>query len=108
MSSEESAVENDIEHVLRVKKMEWRRCVDRELDIIDVERLVDSDIFSPRGAKPVKRVRALDNLVSSRKAVTGLSVDLYDGAWFLGLTQREIESLDMSPDKFVWMKVAVV
>ncbi|KAI5987192.1 hypothetical protein EDD15DRAFT_2372596 [Pisolithus albus] len=108
MSSEESAVENEIERVLRVKRMEWRRCIDRELDIIDVERVLDNNIFSPRGAKPVKRVRAPDNPVSSRGAVGGLPMELYDRTWIAGRTQREIESLDISEDKFIWMKVATV
>ncbi|KAI6112651.1 hypothetical protein F5141DRAFT_1063049 [Pisolithus sp. B1] len=39
MSSEESAVENEIEQVLHVKRMEWQRCIDCELDIIDVDVL---------------------------------------------------------------------
>ena len=56
MSSEESAIENNVEHLLRVKRMEWRCCIDQELDIVDVECIIDSDIFSRRGAKPVKRV----------------------------------------------------
>ncbi|KAG6375694.1 hypothetical protein JVT61DRAFT_3268 [Boletus reticuloceps] len=108
MSSEESAVENNFEHVLRVKNMEWRRCIDRELDIVDVERIVDSDIFSPQGAKPVKRIRALDNPMSSRDAVKGLPVDLYDGAWFSRLTQREIDTLAVATHRFPWMKVATL
>ncbi|KAI5992126.1 hypothetical protein EDD15DRAFT_2124318, partial [Pisolithus albus] len=45
MSSEESSVENGIENVLRVKRMEWRRNIDKELDIIDLQRILDKDIF---------------------------------------------------------------
>ncbi|KAG1887555.1 uncharacterized protein F5891DRAFT_920096, partial [Suillus fuscotomentosus] len=45
MSSEESDVENQIETVLRVKNMVWRRAMERELDIIDHQRLMDADIF---------------------------------------------------------------
>ncbi|KAG1865296.1 hypothetical protein F4604DRAFT_1538517, partial [Suillus subluteus] len=45
MSSEESDVENDIETVLRVKNMTWRRAIERELDIIDHQRMLDDDIF---------------------------------------------------------------
>ncbi|KAG1721115.1 hypothetical protein EDB19DRAFT_1592693, partial [Suillus lakei] len=45
MSSEESDVENDIETVLRVKNMTWRHAIERELDIIDHQRIVDDDIF---------------------------------------------------------------
>ncbi|KAI5981631.1 hypothetical protein EDD15DRAFT_2147576, partial [Pisolithus albus] len=45
MSSEESSVENGIENVLRVKKMEWRKNIDQELEIIDLQRILDKDIF---------------------------------------------------------------
>lgn len=108
MSSEESAVENDIETVLRVKRMHWRRCIDRELDIIDTERLVDSDIFARQGAKPVKRVRAPDNPVSSRDPVPGLAMALYDSAWIASLTVRRLDALDIPPSTFPWMKVVAM
>ncbi|KAG1880916.1 hypothetical protein F4604DRAFT_1547564, partial [Suillus subluteus] len=45
MSSEESDVKNDIKTVLRVKNMTWRRAIERELDIIDHQRMLDDDIF---------------------------------------------------------------
>ncbi|KAG2096020.1 hypothetical protein BD769DRAFT_1336510, partial [Suillus cothurnatus] len=45
MSSEESDVENQIETVLRVKNMVWRHAIERELDIVDHQRLMDDDIF---------------------------------------------------------------
>ena len=35
--------------------------MDHELDLVDTECLLDSDIFAPQGAKPVKRVHTLDN-----------------------------------------------
>ncbi|KAI6098900.1 hypothetical protein EV401DRAFT_2146648 [Pisolithus croceorrhizus] len=47
MSSEESSVENGVENVLRVKNMPWRRNIDRELEIVDFQRVLDTDIFSP-------------------------------------------------------------
>ncbi|KAI5996701.1 hypothetical protein EDD15DRAFT_2123052, partial [Pisolithus albus] len=45
MSSEESSVENGIENVLRVKKLEWRKNIDKELEIVDLQRILDKDIF---------------------------------------------------------------
>ncbi|KAG9310119.1 hypothetical protein JVU11DRAFT_9732 [Chiua virens] len=108
MSSEESVVENDIEHVLRVKQMSWRRCIDKELEIIDTERLLDSDIFARQGAKPVKRIRAYDNPESRRDPVPGLPMAMYDSAWISSLPQRELDALDVSPDTFPWMKVATI
>ena len=75
---------------------------------MDVERIIDNDIFSHHGAKPVKRVCAADNPVSLHSAVRGLPMDLYDGAWLTGLTQCKVESLKMSHERFTWMKVATV
>ncbi|KAG0699829.1 hypothetical protein DFH29DRAFT_780472, partial [Suillus ampliporus] len=45
MSSEESDIENDVECVLRVKNMAWRRGIERELNIIDNQRVLDDEIF---------------------------------------------------------------
>ncbi|KAI6017279.1 hypothetical protein BKA83DRAFT_4017323, partial [Pisolithus microcarpus] len=45
MSSEESGVENEVEVVLRVKNLPWCRSIERELDLIDLQRLLDGDIF---------------------------------------------------------------
>ncbi|KIK34214.1 hypothetical protein CY34DRAFT_17878 [Suillus luteus UH-Slu-Lm8-n1] len=56
MSSEESDVENDIETVLRVKNM----------------RLVDNDIFTPQGSKPMKQIHAAGNMMTSWAEVSGL------------------------------------
>ena len=108
MSSEESAVENDIEHVLRIKRMEWRRCIDKQLEIIDTERLVDSDIFARQGAKPVKRIRAHDNPESRRDPIPGLPMTLYDSAWIASLTERQLGALDVSLVAFPWMTVASI
>ncbi|KAG2123448.1 hypothetical protein DEU56DRAFT_699184, partial [Suillus clintonianus] len=45
MSSEESDVENDVQCVLRVKNMAWRRRIERELNVIDHQRVLDDDVF---------------------------------------------------------------
>ncbi|KAI6104993.1 hypothetical protein EDD17DRAFT_1463787, partial [Pisolithus thermaeus] len=50
MSSEESGIENEVEVVLRVKTLPWRRSVEQELDLIDLQQLLDDDIFAPQGA----------------------------------------------------------
>ncbi|KAF9233010.1 hypothetical protein BU15DRAFT_66944 [Melanogaster broomeanus] len=78
MSSEESSVENGVENVLRVKQMEWWRNIDHELEIIDREHVLDSDIFSAQGSKPLPRKRAMDNPPTSRNSVNGLPLALYD------------------------------
>ncbi|KAI5994984.1 hypothetical protein EDD15DRAFT_2140157, partial [Pisolithus albus] len=45
MSSEESSVENGTENVLQVKKLEWRKNIDKELEIVDLQHILDKDIF---------------------------------------------------------------
>ncbi|KAI6094953.1 hypothetical protein F5141DRAFT_1222764 [Pisolithus sp. B1] len=107
MSSEESSVENGVENVLRVKNMPWRRNIDRELEIVDFQRLLDTDIFSPQGSKPLTRKHSPDNPSTTRDAVKALPLALYDGAWFAQLTERQIEALNVPQQTFSWMKVVV-
>ncbi|KAG1890845.1 hypothetical protein F4604DRAFT_1672841 [Suillus subluteus] len=86
MSSEESDVENDVECVLWVKNMTWRRRIEQELNVIDNQRVLDDNIFAPQGSKPMKRIRAPGNSMTVWSPVTGLPKALYDGKWFGGLT----------------------
>ena len=57
MSSEESCIENEVEEVLRAKRMTWRRPIERELELVDLQRLMDIDVFLPQGSQPMKRLR---------------------------------------------------
>jgi len=108
MSSKESAVENNVEHVLCVKQMEWQHSIDRELEIVDAERLLSNDFFSPQGVQPVKHIHAPDNPGTSRKAVQGLPIDFYNSAWITGLTQHDFDTLEILKDRFIWRKIAVM
>ncbi|KAG1724927.1 hypothetical protein EDB19DRAFT_1593437, partial [Suillus lakei] len=45
MSSEESDIENNVECVLQVKNMAWCHRIERELNIIDNQRVLDDEIF---------------------------------------------------------------
>ncbi|KAI6111068.1 hypothetical protein F5141DRAFT_1063451 [Pisolithus sp. B1] len=105
MSSEESSVENGIENVLRVKKLEWWRNIDKELEIVDLQRVLDKDIFCSQGSKPLPRKHAPDNPISSRVPVVGLPMALYDDTWILQLMERWRESLEISKAPFPWMKL---
>lgn len=107
MSSEESDIENDIECVLQVKNMAWCRGIERELNIIDNQRVLDDEIFAPQGSKPMKRIRASGNSTTVRNPVTGLPKALYNGRWFDGLTGGQVERLNVSDETFRWMKVGV-
>ncbi|KAG2052996.1 hypothetical protein BDR06DRAFT_972674 [Suillus hirtellus] len=108
MSSEESNLKNDIETVLWVKNMVWRRAVERELDIVDHQRLADDDIFAPQGSKPMKRIRAAGNPKTSRVPAEELPKALYSEEWLMGLSKRQVEKLSISDKRFKWMQVAVV
>lgn len=108
MSSEESTVENVIEHILHIKWMEWQQCIDRELEIIDTEHLVDSDIFTCQGAKPTKRIHAHNNPESHRDPLGGLPMALYDSAWISSLAEHQLDTLNVFPGIFPWMRVATI
>ena len=107
MSSEESSVENSVTNVLRVKNMDWWRNIKKELEIIDLQRVIDKDIFSLQGSRPLPRKRAPDNPVTSRDPVMGLPKALYNSLWMSELNERHKESLKISGEKFPWMKVVV-
>ncbi|KAG1738162.1 uncharacterized protein EDB91DRAFT_1054784 [Suillus paluster] len=47
MSSEERDMENEFECVLHVKNMGWHYGIERELNIVDHQQLLDNDIFAP-------------------------------------------------------------
>ncbi|KIO06786.1 hypothetical protein M404DRAFT_138297 [Pisolithus tinctorius Marx 270] len=52
--------------------MAWQHCVKWELDIIDLQRLIDNDVFAPQGSKPIQRIHAPGNPQSLHTPVPGL------------------------------------
>jgi hypothetical protein len=103
MSSDESAVEDEVEVVFRQKIMPWRRKMDKELDFIDSGRL-GQRAFGKQGSKPVRRYRLRDNLVSTREPVDGLPRCLYDDNWFTHRTGRD-RQLKTSSKHFEWRTI---
>ncbi|KAI5980495.1 hypothetical protein EDC04DRAFT_2917911 [Pisolithus marmoratus] len=99
------SVENGIENVLQVKNLEWQKNIDKELEIVDLQQVVDKDIFCSQGAKPLPRKRAPDNPNSSQVPLMGLPMALYDDMWISQLTKLQRESLKISKDPFPWMKL---
>ncbi|KAI6013436.1 hypothetical protein PISMIDRAFT_24160 [Pisolithus microcarpus 441] len=95
MSSEESSVENGIKN----------RNIDKELDIIDLQWILNKDIFCPQGAKPLPRKHAPDNPTSSRDPVPALPAALYNEEWISQLTEHQRESLKILKEPFPWMKI---
>ena len=108
MSSEESDLENEVEEVLLVKHMDWHHAIEQELDFVDLQCLVDVDVFTPQGSWPMKRIRASGNPLSSRDLVKGLPMMLYNRAWVASLTQHQLEVLDISKELLPWMQIAIV
>ncbi|KAI6116948.1 hypothetical protein EV401DRAFT_2073001 [Pisolithus croceorrhizus] len=98
MSSEDSDGEGT-ETVYFTCSLPWRRDIIKELNLIDQQRLQDSSIFSPRGAKAAKRIRSDNFSPSERKAVKGLPRPFYDEDW---LAQNKGMSSDVL---FHWMTV---
>jgi hypothetical protein len=102
MSSDESAIDSDIGTVLHVKKLPWRRNIDKELGIIDRARLEPLRTFGRQGMKPMVRRRG-HALISERDPVEGLPKIFYNNDWIRGLNDEA--ALDISQEEFVWMEI---
>ena len=61
--------------------MNWQRNIKKELEIIDLQQVIDKDIFSPQGLRPLPRKCAPDNPVTSWDPIVGLPKVLYDSLW---------------------------
>ncbi|KAG6369651.1 hypothetical protein JVT61DRAFT_14149 [Boletus reticuloceps] len=107
MSSEESVIENEVEQVFCVKRMDWHCGIKHELDFLDLQRLVDVDVFAPQGSRPMKRIHTSGNPATSRDAVKDLPRAFYNRAWITSLTQCQLEGLDIPEESFSWLQVAV-
>ena len=102
-SSDESAAEDDIHTVYRTKVMPWRRDIERELEIIDTQRFIDSDIYTPRGSKPIKRIRGKGNALSSRRPVAKLPKVFYDKDWLKTQPKRFRDHIPA--ENFLWYNI---
>jgi hypothetical protein len=107
MSSEESDVEDeDIEMIYHVKRLPWRRNIDKELALIDSTRILDAKNFSKQGAKPARRRRGEDIPASVRGPVVGLPRPFYDNEWFGEVPHRELQ-LRIPREPFQWINLVV-
>ncbi|KAI6031653.1 hypothetical protein BKA83DRAFT_4122219 [Pisolithus microcarpus] len=95
MSSEDSDGE-DTEAIFCTRTLPWRRDIVRELQIVDQQRLRDSTIFSPRGAKAAKRIRGDNFPQSERKAVKGLPRPFYNEVVFVSARPSHNRSMDIA------------
>lgn len=106
-SSDESEGEDLAIHmVYRKKRMIWRRDIDKELRLIDKERLRDRQNWSTQGSKPAPRCAS--ELTSNRPAVTNLPRNLYNDKWYAALTSYQLTQLDVSEKPFIWYEIQQV
>jgi hypothetical protein len=96
MSSDESSPEDGTAGKLRVKNMPWRRNVFNLLEAVDGERVIDEELYSKRGSKPLPRVRKRFYPSSRRDPVCGLQESLYDDEW-LGQQEKEFVAMKLRP-----------
>jgi hypothetical protein len=107
MSSEESEVEADDIHIFyRIKTLEWRRNIDKELGIVDAARIHDPRYFKRQGAKPVRRRRGDVEVISGRGPVVGLPRSFYNNDWFQAQNLREFQ-LRIPAEPFRWLEIVV-
>lgn len=105
MSSDESDVAEETgETIYRANYMPWRRDIDEDLDLIDKQRLVDNDIYSRRGAKPVTRIRN-EGCESRRLPVGALPKSFYKKRWLSSASKSIVDDLDISKTIFEWMVI---
>ncbi|KAI6110322.1 hypothetical protein EDD16DRAFT_1522329 [Pisolithus croceorrhizus] len=84
---------------------EWQKNIDQELEIIDLQQVLNKDIFCSQGRKPLPRKHAPDNPASSWAPVMALPMTLHDDRWILQLTEHQRESLKILKESFPWMKI---
>jgi len=89
----------------RVKHLRWRRKMDNELNMVDKLRVVDKDLYSRRGAKPIPRFRDDRNSDSCRSAPKGRPRRLYDSQWLQEQTPRERRGLLIPDENFPWLQL---
>ena len=102
-SSDECGLEDGIKEVYYTKVMLWRRELERELRIIDEQWLVDTDLFTPRGLKPGKRIQGSGNLRISCPALASLLQLFYNEQWLD--TQPSKLHMQVSMENFKWYNI---
>ena len=106
MSSEKSDGEGEqLQPILWVKILPWRRNISHELAIIDKQRK-NITVFRNQGSKPIHRERDHGvHLVSSRLPVPDLPRALYSDEWLESLDDAERAVLSVNDEKFEWMLI---
>lgn len=102
MSSDESEIdEHTGREILHVSQMTWRRKVDREMDLVDRQRMTDMELFSKKGAKPATRVR--DGKETRRNPVEGLSKAFYEKTWLAAKSEAFLKKFSIAKKQVKWL-----
>ncbi|PPQ89930.1 hypothetical protein CVT25_009731 [Psilocybe cyanescens] len=104
-SSDESGVDEETGYaVFNVRKMPWRRNIEKLLTAIQRAEAVANASRDKRGAKPAHRIRANGNLNSRRDPKKELPRQLYDPKWLKEQNKYVLANLKISKDKLQWIE----
>lgn len=93
-SSDEAPDNND---VCIVREQDWKdKGVVRRYEVVKRQQATGFNRFGKRlpGTKPRIRVRRAGAAFTTRRAPSGLPINLYDPGWYASLTSREQEDLN--------------
>lgn len=109
MSDEEDAVDKSGHNVRRVVRIPWRRRIGDEIVTIDQTKRLWPELFDPKGAKPLERVRddtsAGERSESLMPAFTGRPRSFYASEWLDSLAdsvRARLGVLQGPQDAFEW------
>jgi hypothetical protein len=103
MSSDDSDIDDRTQtEILHVRKLPWRRSLDKELDIIDSQRRDDQELFTKKGSKPVTRLRHMKELTSRRNAPTEKPKNIFEKSWLK--KQQDQDKLELK-GRMVWIDI---
>jgi len=106
MSSEDTDNTDPFQTVYRIRVLEWRRDIDRELTVVDLMRLQGEEVFAPQGSKPAVRRRGEGNPISKRDPVLRLPESFYNPEWLERKDNSWKEKvLCVSKEQFQWLEV---
>ena len=105
MSSDESDVDDAGFPIYFVNRMPWRPDFEKEIKLVDQQRITDKSLYSKKGAKPVPRIRGSRRADSRRGPYQGRPKSLYEKSWLGGQTDAALRNLGIPKKKFKLRKI---
>ncbi len=106
MSSDESDTDKRTGlPIYHVTNMKWRQKMVYELNMVDKLRLVDRDLYSGWGAKPIPRLRDERNSDSCRASPKEIPKKLYSAEWLQDQMPRKYRELMIPNEDFQWLQL---